>query len=203
MPSTPPLTLQCCWPLVGCCVDPLSGGHLRPGPCLSLSFLMGGILVPQTSESTLASASLMSHDLRTVVGEQQGNDLGATCPAHGVRMLKLAPYFIAVQPDQNFGFQDNSYFMSYLCTFTLYLLGCSHPCSSHIFWPREHFLISFVSFVHVVWPCGFAVGYLQVTCLHDAEWAPVLSFHVKEPVSHLPMRHRTGSCFACPFLSHS
>ncbi len=26
--------------------------------------------------------------------------------------------------------------MSYLCTFTLYLLDCSHPCSLHIFCPR-------------------------------------------------------------------
>jgi hypothetical protein len=27
--------------------------------------------------------------------------------------------------------------MSYLSIFTLYSLGCSHPCSSHIFWSLE------------------------------------------------------------------
>ena len=84
--------------------------------------------------------------------------------------------------------------MSHLCTFTLYLLGCSHPCSSH------NPLVSFVSFVHVVWPRVFAFGYLQVTSLHDAELIPVLSFHEKQLVSHLPTRHSTGSCFAPSFL---
>ncbi len=111
----------------------------------------------------------------------------------GLSLLMLAPYFIAVQPDWNVGFQDNNIFMTYLCTFTLYLFGCSHPCSLHIFWPREHFLICFVSFVHVVWPCGFAFGYLQLMCLHDVEWAPILSFYEKV--------HKTqhGLLFCPPF----
>jgi hypothetical protein len=34
--------------------------------------------------------------------------------------------------------------MSCLFTFILYLLGCSHPCSLHIFWPREHILLYFL-----------------------------------------------------------
>ncbi len=93
--------------------------------------------------------------------------------------------------------------MSYLCTFTLYLLGSwllSPSCSSHIFWPHEHLLVSFVSFVHVVLPCGFAFGYLQVMYLHDAEWAPVLSFHKKESLC-LICPQKTAQALVSPALS--
>jgi hypothetical protein len=79
-PLHPPLTLRRRQPLVSCCVDPSSGGHLRPGPHPSLSFLMGAILATQTSESTPVSASLTAHNLRTLIGEQRRNDLGETLP---------------------------------------------------------------------------------------------------------------------------
>ncbi len=92
--------------------------------------------------------------------------------------------------------------MSYLCTFILDLLGCSDPCSLHIFGHMSIFLyllyLLSTWFGHVV----FFFENLQVMCLHDEEWAPVLFFHKKEPVSHLPTRHSMGSCFARPFLLH-
>ncbi len=48
-------------------------------------------------------------------------------------------------------------------------------------------LVPCISFVHVVWPRGFSLGYLQV-----------MSFYEKQLVSHLPTRH---SCFPPSFLS--
>ncbi len=158
------------------------------------------MVAPQENDATLTAEAVAAGRRRTWWQwwwRKQQRGLAAAA-----EVLMLAPYFIVVQPDWKSGLRDSNYFMSYLCTFTLYLLGCSHPCFLHIFWPREHLLVSFVSFLHVVWPCGFAFGYLQVMYLHDAEWAPVLSFHKKEPVSHLPTRHSTGSCFARHFLSH-
>ncbi len=45
--------------------------------------------------------------------------------------------------------------MSDLRTFILYLLGCSHPCSLHIFWPREHIYLFFCIFC----PRGLAMWF--------------------------------------------
>ncbi len=57
-------------------------------------------------------------------------------------------------------------------------------------------LVPCISFVHVVWPHGFSLGYLQVMSFHEKQL--VSSFHDKQLVSHLPTRQ---SCFAPSFLS--
>jgi hypothetical protein len=86
--------------------------------------------------------------------------------------------------------------MSYLCIFILYLLGCFHPCSSHIFWPREHiflYLLYLLStwFGHMVLlldtfrrhlcmmrsrplSCLFMRNSLCLICPQDTAWALVL-----------------------------
>ncbi len=52
-------------------------------------------------------------------------------------------------------------------------------------------LVPCISFVHVVWPHGFFLGYLQVT-----------SFHEKQLVSHLPMRHWSVPKINFVFVQH-
>jgi hypothetical protein len=67
--------------------------------------------------------------------------------------------------------------------FNLWAMCVLLPCTYLI----ALILVPCIFFVHVVWPRGFALWYLQVTSLHE-----------KQLVSHLPTRH---SCFAPSFLS--
>ncbi len=69
-------------------------------------------------------------------------------------MLTLIHYCHHWVAKNTFEFWDNNYFMSYLCTFILYVLGCSHPCSSHIFWPPEH----------IFCPCGVVSCIFCIFC---------------------------------------
>ncbi len=48
------------------------------------------------------------------------------------------------------GSWDKISFMSFLCTFTLYLLGYSLPCFSLIFWPLEH-IFSYLLYLLSTW----------------------------------------------------
>ena len=75
---TPTIT-QCCHQLlVGCCVPPSNGGHLRPRVSPSLYFLMGLVLAPQTREPAMAPPHPMVQALHGPMGSH-----GAMSWGHG------------------------------------------------------------------------------------------------------------------------
>ncbi len=87
--------------------------------------------------------------------------------------------------------------MSYLCTFTMYLLGCSHPCSLHIFWPLEDIFLYLLStwFGHVA--C-FRIPSSDVFAWHGVDPCLVFAWET----ARVPPPHKTqhGLLF-CPFFS--
>ena len=89
--------------------------------------------------------------------------------------------------------------MSYLCTFTLYLLGCSHPCSSHIFWPLEHIFL-YLLYLLSTWCCFLYLLHFCPRVVHGVLFLDTLQQCVckawSSPLSCLFMRH--SPCLVCP-----
>ena len=71
--------------LVGCCVVPSIGGHLRPKPCLPLNILIGLALAPQTGEPTAALPNPMARNLHGPIGSSGAMSWGHRCSTHGGR----------------------------------------------------------------------------------------------------------------------
>jgi hypothetical protein len=75
-PMPPPVTVDTTVRLVVVSPhQPSSGGPLRLRLHLPLYFLVAAILAPQTREPMLASTNPKARDLRTLVGEQQQDDM--------------------------------------------------------------------------------------------------------------------------------
>ena len=87
-PSAPPLyrnLFRIRRLLVGCCVVPSIGGHLRSRPCLPLNISIGLVLAPQTGEPTAALPNPMASALHGPIGSGGAMSWGHRCSTHGGR----------------------------------------------------------------------------------------------------------------------
>jgi hypothetical protein len=86
LPNILPYRCRQLW--VDCCVSSSNGGHLRPRPHLSLYFLMGCVLVPQTGEPTAAPPNPMACTFHGTIGSGGAMIWWRRWPNHGGRGLK-------------------------------------------------------------------------------------------------------------------